>query len=195
MKNRQESIQEFLDLNQKIWIVEFDAVDFKSTLPQLFEIPESIFHQNAIEYLWTFLQEFLQNSSIAFILRSGCSVKDNLASQVDLALVGYWDNYNYAIPLWTLQDLLLGFEIIEKKNFVILDEEPLLFIDRLNKNQLSFKDNKTYIIFEENVFRKEKIFLEINNKNIFITEYFNELDFFERVARTSIPEIDKDFDL
>jgi len=194
MNDTQDSIQEFLDLNHKIWIVEFDATDFQSSLPQLLEIPSTIFQQKAIEYLWTFLQEFLQNTAIAFILRPIDSEKDNLVSQADLALIGHWNNKNYSIPLWTMQDLLLGFEIIEEESFVILDEEPLLFIDILKKYQPSFEDNETLIVLEENIFKNQKIFLEINDRIIFITEYFNELDFFDRIARTVIPEIDNDSD-
>ncbi|WP_455463170.1 hypothetical protein [Candidatus Hodarchaeum mangrovi] len=195
MKDKQDSIQEFLDLNHKIWIVEFDSTDFISSLPQILEIPSKIFRQKAIEYLWTFLQKFLQNSTIAFILRSDDSTKDNLASQVDLALIGYWNNKYYGIPLWIMQDLLLGFEIIEEEKFIILDKESLFFIDSSNDYKTSFNDNETLIIVEENIFKKQKMFLEINNKNILITEYFNELDFFERIARTVIPEIDNDLDL
>ncbi|WP_455141881.1 hypothetical protein [Candidatus Hodarchaeum mangrovi] len=195
MKDKQDSIQEFLDLNHKIWIVEFDSTDFISSLPQILEIPSKIFRQKAIEYLWTFLQKFLQNSTIAFILRSDDSTKDNLASQVDLALIGYWNNKYYGIPLWIMQDLLLGFEIIEEEKFIILDKESLFFIDSSNDYKTSFNDNETLIIVEENIFKKQKMFLEINNKNILITEYFNEIDFFERIASTVIPEIDNDLDL
>lgn len=195
MKDKQDSIQEFLDLNHKIWIVEFDSTDFISSLPQILEIPSKIFRQKAIEYLWTFLQKFLQNLAIAFILRSDDSTKDNLASQVDLALIGYWNNKYYGIPLWIMQDLLLGFEIIEEEKFIILDKESLFFIDSSNDYKTSFNDNETLIIVEENIFKKQKMFLEINNKNILITEYFNEIDFFERIASTVIPEIDNDLDL
>ena len=76
------------------------------------------------ENFWAFLRLFLQNCKISFILRPFYLKKSN-PDRVELALLGCWENKQFAIPLWIMKDLLLGFEIISSDNFIILDSEPL----------------------------------------------------------------------
>ena len=119
----QQSINDYLDLRHRIWFVELEIGDFGASVANLLELPQEIYDLRIKENFWAFLRLFLQNCEISFIFRPFYLNNSN-PDRVELALLGYWENKQFAIPLWIMKDLLLGFEIISSDNFIILDSEP-----------------------------------------------------------------------
>ncbi|MHA2243518.1 MAG: hypothetical protein ACXADY_00980 [Candidatus Hodarchaeales archaeon] len=196
MKNkfRQQSINDYLGLRHRAWFVEFEIGDFGASIANLFELPQEIFETRAKIFFWDFLKVFLLKSEIGFILRHP-KPNDSNFDTVDLALIGCWDNRQFAIPLWIIKDLLLGFEIIPAENFTVLDSEPLnwsqMILADCNKNNSSSNEKPDLFILNDDFFQGQKIYFKLEGGRIVVSKYFNELDFFDRIAKTIIPEIDE----
>ena len=80
------------------------------------------------------MNSFLQKCAISFILRKP-NLEDSKFDRIELALLGYWEKRQYAIPLWIMKDLLLGFDVISDDHFEILDSEPLTWSQGKIDNQ------------------------------------------------------------
>lgn len=193
-KLKQQSIHDYLGLGHRIWFLEFEVGDFGASIANLFELPLEVYKMRAKTFFWAFLQVFLQKVEISFILRQSIQ-KDSSFDRIDLALLGYWENNQFAIPLWIMKDLLLGFEVIPAEHFVILDSEPLTWsrpISITNKHiDSSRKEEFDIIILSDDFFQGQKIYFRLEGGHIVISQYLNELEFFDRIARTNIPEIDE----
>ena len=121
LKNQSsQSIHDYMDFPHRIWTVEFEISDFGASLTSLLELPLQIYILDSKSFFWSFMKQFLQNCQISFILRKYDSADDC----IELALIGFWETKQIAIPLWILNENLLGFEIITL-NFTILDSETL----------------------------------------------------------------------
>ncbi len=196
MKNklRQQSINDYLGLRHRAWFVEFEIGDFGASIANLFELPKGIYETRAKTFFWDFLKVFLLKSDIGFILRHP-NPNDSNFDIVDLALIGCWDNKQFAIPLWIMKDLLLGFEVISAENFTILDSEPLNWSQTIsvdsNKNNSSDDEKLDLFILSDDFFQGQKIYFKLEGGRIVVSKYFNELEFFDRIAKTTIPEIDE----
>ena len=189
----QRSINNYLNLSYRTWIIELEIGDFGASIANLLELPLKIYESNAKAHFWTFLQIFLRKCEIGFILKQSKG-RFSSSDTINLALIGYWEDKRYAIPLWFLNELLLGFEIIHTDECSILDSEPLSCNLETNfyTNEISKLDKiPEILLFEDDLFQGKKIFLKINKGNISVSEYFDELGFLERIAQTEIPEIDK----
>ena len=114
----QQSINAFLNLRHQTWFLELEKADFKTTIAGFLELPQEIYDSRAATFFWTFVKQFLLRCKIGFILRSN-------PTRVALAILGYWQNKQFTIPLWKINDLLLGFKLISSENFIILDSEPI----------------------------------------------------------------------
>jgi hypothetical protein len=137
------------------------------------------------------MKQFIQNCEISFILRKYNSSEEEC---IELALIGLWENQQIAIPLWILNEKLLGFEIILPSKFSILDSEPLIWNSpSLRSNQTNFSQisEEKVTILAEDIFKNDKIFFKIYRNEISISEHYNEVDFFERIASIIIPELDE----
>ncbi|MHA1214730.1 MAG: hypothetical protein ACTSPG_05500 [Candidatus Hodarchaeales archaeon] len=189
---RQVSINEFLNLNNRSWIIELDAQDFTSTLSKLMDIPLEIYKQNLKAFFLQFLRYFLQEASIAFILRHYEGDKITSEPHIDLAITGHWEKKNIAIPLWIMRDLLMGFEVLKNEDFSIIDSEILTnqsFYGEINT--LNPSNHNIMVVLEDEIFQGSKLCLEINNGDIYFSKYFNDTLFLERIANTTIPELDE----
>jgi hypothetical protein len=194
IKNNQHSIHEFLELPHRVWHLEFESNDFGASLASLLELPLKIYEKDNKRIFWSFIKEFLSQCSISFILREYTS-DENMHNNIELALIGYWENKQMAIPLWILKDILIGFEIISSEEFSFLDSEPLKWNPSQQSSGLQGKFPQTkgtkIIVFDDEIFKESKIFFKINKGEISVSEHFNELEFFHRIAQTIIPELDE----
>lgn len=188
----QQSINDYLDLTNKVWLVEFEATDFGASLSKILELPLTIYKKNVKTHFWAFLKVFLQKCEIGFILKQ--SINDNPGlGTINLALIGYWEEKQYAIPLWILKDILLGFEIIKSNSFLILDSRTHTWAQSIliSNNNKSIDENSSLILLNEDFFIGQKIYLKLDKGQIFVSDYFNELEFFKRIAQTEIPNLDE----
>ncbi|MFX0182596.1 MAG: hypothetical protein ACFE95_05885 [Candidatus Hodarchaeota archaeon] len=184
----QQSINDYLDLANKAWLVEFEATDFGASLSKILELPPRIYNANVKSHFWAFLKIFLQKCEISFILRY--STKPFSGSEViHLGLIGYWDGKQYAIPLWIFKDMLLGFELVTS-NFMILDSEPLTWSvpALITKETNPLVKNPSHVILKDDIFVNQKIYFTLDKGQISIADYSGEFEFFERIAQTKIPE-------
>ena len=191
-KNTNITIQDYLELFHKSWMVEFDVSDFGASLSALFELPLQIYASQAKDFFLRFINELLRKASISFIQRKS---KITAKNSINLALVGYWNQAQFAIPLWILDDVLFGFEILSEQNYKILDSFRLEYLsfDSSIINQYDVLDKEIYFSSLSNsLFNKNTIYFEIHQASISIANnlYSSELAFFERIANTIIPEID-----
>ncbi|MFX0205935.1 MAG: hypothetical protein ACFFDT_08100 [Candidatus Hodarchaeota archaeon] len=188
----QQSINDYLDLTNKVWLVEFEVTDFGASLSKILELPLTIYKENVKAHFWAFLKVFLQKCEIGFILKQSIIKSSNLGT-INLALIGYWEEKQYAIPLWILKDILLGFEIIASDSFLILDSEPHYWSQPiLISNKIKpIDENSSLILFSEDIFIGQKIYFKLDKGQIFVSDYFNELEFFKRIAQTEIPDLDE----
>ncbi len=192
IKDNQQSIHDFLELPHRAWFLEFEISDFGASLSSILELPHKMYKKDNKRIFWSFIKEFLSQCSISFILRKYTST-NNIHNNIELALIGYWEKIQMAIPLWILNELLLGFEIISAEEYSILDSEPLRwdFLGQYKQYKISSQNSQSYFVFlDDELFKDNKMFFKINNGKISISEYFNELEFFERIAQTIIPELD-----
>jgi hypothetical protein len=194
-KLKQLSIHDYLGLGHqsKIWFMEFAISDFDASLSKLLELPQEIYQTRKRTFFLAFMNSFLQRCEIGFILRN----LDSKVEQIELALLGYWEESYYAIPLWIMNDLLLGFEVIPYEQFKILDSELLTWPQRKNditNQKLSLRSTESnLIILDDDFFQRQnqKIYFKLQGSTINLSRYFNELELFDRIARTKIPEIDE----
>ena len=184
-----QSIQDFLKLDLHSWLVEFDVSDFGASLSALFELPHAIYRSQARDFFWRFLTRFCEDCSICFIQLTH-------QNTVDLALLGTWKNQILAIPLWILNDTLIGFEILSSANFSVLDSFSLNFDSPFNRLPQDTTKNNKFLVLDNDVFYGNTLYLKIINDSLLLSDYqqIDELAFFERIASTFIPEIDENSD-
>ncbi|MHA1941915.1 MAG: hypothetical protein ACW97P_09330 [Candidatus Hodarchaeales archaeon] len=188
------SIQDYLKLFHKAWMVEFDVRDFGASVSTLYELPLQIYASQAQDFFLVFINIFLNNASISFIQKKGSIIEPNKIN-IDLAIVGYWNNEQYAIPLWILEETLFGFEIISGDNYEIRDSFQLewtSFNSHLSCQHWVSDEEIQFSTLSNSLFNKNAIYFEINKSKISIAnhQYSSELAFFEKIANTMIPEID-----
>ncbi|MFX0014773.1 MAG: hypothetical protein ACFFB2_00765 [Promethearchaeota archaeon] len=193
-KFKQHSIHDYLELGTRVWILEFEIGDFGASIAKLFELPQEIYDSRKKSFFWTFIKSFLQTCEIGFIIRQS-NPRNSEYDTIELTLLGYWETKRYAIPLWILKDLLLGFEVISVDYFQILDSEPLIWNHRnfltIDWNYSLKNTEPTRIVYDDELFQGQKIYFKLEGNHIKISRYFNEVEFFDRIARTIIPEIDE----
>jgi hypothetical protein len=192
-QTKQNSINEFLDLGQRAWFVELEIGDFGASIANLLELPQVIFEQRPKVNFWAFLQLFLQNCDISFILRQPYLDSPD-SERIELALLGYWNDKHLAIPLWIIKNLLMGFEIITEEQYIILDSEPLNWSPYVLHNKWwssSRNSNKYCIYLTDDIFQGHKIYFKIEKGRIEVSNYFDEVKFFSRIAMTSLPQSDE----
>ncbi len=188
-----QSIHKYLNLFHRPWYVEFGCEDFGASLSLLLELPISIFNNQAKDFFLGFLDTFLQKCSISFILRD----PSNLC-YIDLALTGFWNSKKIAIPLWILNDTLIGFEIIQDEDrYQILDSFPLFWqtpVTQQTTEILIGPEIMENIVLDDDVFCGNSIYLKIEQKLIMIADIHpsDDLKFFEKIASAVIPEIDNE---
>ncbi|MCK4847917.1 MAG: hypothetical protein KAT16_02720, partial [Candidatus Heimdallarchaeota archaeon] len=103
MKNhysRTQSIHNYLDLHHRPWFVELEVKDFGASISSLLDLPISVYNTQAKDFFLAFIDEFLKKCSISFVLRD--------IGHIDLAITGYWKMKRIAIPLWIMNDTLIG---------------------------------------------------------------------------------------
>ena len=115
---------------------------------------------------------------------------------IDLAIIGHWDNKECAIPLWIMNDILIGFEILSDDHYIIIDTSPLNWQSpSLPKWELNYPedDNAETYVLNTDLFQNNTLYLKIAGGNLFVSDFNKneELKFFERIASTIIPEIDE----
>lgn len=172
--------------------MEFESNDFGASLTSILELPPPIYALNKKMHFWAFMQCFLEACEISFIFHQ-YEQNEQLKNSIELALIGSWNYKKYAIPLWILNDTLLGFEIISSKEYIILDSEPLNWNLQINPDKThvcSELNNYNVIVLEDNLFHKQKMCLKINSGEIFVSEFYNELELFERIALTEFSNLD-----
>ncbi|MFX1505140.1 MAG: hypothetical protein ACFFDC_03405 [Promethearchaeota archaeon] len=194
-KMRQYSIHDYLGLGHqaKTWFLEFEVGDFGVSIAKLLQLPQEIYQSRKKTFFLAFMNYFLQTSEVSFILRKP-SLDDPKFDRIELALLGSWEERQYAIPLWILKDLLLGFEVVSPKQFEILDSEPLTWFQQkttTHKQKISLPSEPNLVILDDDFFQGEKIYFKLKGNNISVSRYFNEIEFFDRIARANIPEIDE----
>jgi hypothetical protein len=179
------SIHDYLNLDIYSWFVEFDVRDFGASLSSLLELPLPIYLSQARDFFWKFLSKFAVNCSIAFILR-------NDQDSVDLALLGIWDDRQLAIPLWIVNDTLIGFEIITSLDFSVLDSSPLKFESPFDQFT-TIRLHEEFYTLNSDVSISSVLHFRISDNCIHLSDYQQDYDlaFFEKIASTSIPELDK----
>jgi len=188
----QNSIYDYLDLPHRTWCVEFESNDFGVSLTSILELPPSIYALNKKMHFWVFMQRFLEACEISFIFHQ-YEQNEPIKDSIELALIGSWNYKQYAIPLWILNDTLLGFEIISSEDYIILDSEPLTWNLQINPDKThvySELNNYKIIVLEDNLFHKQKMCLKIKWREIFVSEFYNELKLFERIAQTEFSNLD-----
>jgi hypothetical protein len=191
---KQFSINDYLGLRYqaKVWFLEFEVDDFGASITKLLELPQEIYQARKKTFFLSFMNSFLQRCEISFILRKP-TLDDSKFDRIELALLGHWEDSQFAIPLWIMKDLLLGFEIIPNEHFDVLDSEPLTWF----QGKINFKTSKpnstesNFIILNDDFFQGHKIYFKLEGNTLNVSRYFNELDFFDRIARANIPEIDE----
>ncbi|MFX0123126.1 MAG: hypothetical protein ACFFAE_05770 [Candidatus Hodarchaeota archaeon] len=190
----QQSIHEYLDLSHRAWFLEFDIRDFRASISDLLEFPQEIYETRIKTFFLTFISSFLQRCEIGFIHRK-LNLSDSEFDSIDLALIGYWEKSQHAIPLWIMKDLLLGFEVIPNEHFEILDSEPLTWSQGIsvtkNQRNASSLPESNLAIVNDDFFQGQKTYFKLEGNTINLSRYFNELEFFDRIARAKIPEIDE----
>ncbi|MFW9905907.1 MAG: hypothetical protein ACFFFH_16415 [Candidatus Thorarchaeota archaeon] len=194
-KMKQFSIHDYLGLGYqaKTWFLEFDVGDFKAPIAKLLQLPQEIYQSRKKTFFLAFMNSFLQTCEVSFILRKP-RLDDPKIDRIELALLGSWEGRQHAIPLWILKDLLLGFEVISSEQYEILDSEPLTWLQQkttTSKQKISLSLDPNLIILDDDFFQGEKIYFKLEDNTITISRYFNEMEFFDRIARASIPEIDE----
>jgi len=195
-QSNQLSIHDYLDLPHKTWFVEFEISDFGASLPLILELPPKIYEQDNKMIFWSFSKEFLLKCKIGFILRKYTSHND-FHEDIELALIGGWENNQIAIPLWILHDVLLGFEVITANTYLVLDSESLQWNSPYSDRQSECdSQNKQCNVemYDSELFQNRKLNFKINNGRISLSEHYNELEFFERIAQAVIPELDESTD-
>ena len=186
----QHSIQDYLKLTDQSWVVEFEIFDFGASLTSFLELPPIIYAMNPKAHFWAFMRSFLMNCEIGFIQRP---IRASSDDYIEMALVGWCNKEQVAIPLWILHERLLGFEVISFPEFDILDSLPLNWITKTlpdQSDQLFIPTTREEIMFQDDIFMKHKLFLRIVKKNIFLSTEIDEHEFFQRIAETDIPELD-----
>ena len=180
-----QSIRDYLNLDLHSWLVEFDVSDFGASLSTLFELPLAVYLSQAKDFFWNFLSHFFTDCSISFILRTDQDI-------VDLALLGRWKNQNLAIPLWIMNDTLIGFEILPSVNYSVIDSYPLNFESPFTQISQDTKNVKVSVLNDE-LHDGNMVYLKIINNSLILSDYqqIDELAFFERIASMVIPEIDE----
>ena len=185
-----QSIHSYLDLLHRPWYVEFGCEDFGASLSSLLELPISVYNNQAKDFFLAFLDKVLQKCSISFILRD--------PGHIDLAITGYWKKKKIAIPLWIMNNTLIGFEVIsEEHQFKILDSFTLHWknpiIQQTNKIVTKTETNINFVL-ENDIFCGDMIYLKIEGSRLMIAnkDRSDDLKFFERIASAVIPEIDDD---
>ncbi len=188
--SKTESIHNYLDLIHRPWVVEFGCKDFGASLSSLLELPISVYNNQAKDFFLAFIDILLHKCSISFILRD--------PDHIDLAITGYWKMKKIAIPLWILNDTLIGFEIIpDEGQFKILDSFPLHWqtpvLQQTSKIVTRSEVNKLFVL-DNDFFCGDTIYLKIEKCEIMIANInpSDDLKFFERIASAVIPEIDDD---
>ncbi|UCG89538.1 MAG: hypothetical protein JSU57_03435 [Candidatus Heimdallarchaeota archaeon] len=193
---KQLSIHEYLDLGNhaKKWFLEFEVGDFGASITKLLELPQKIYDTRRKTFFLAFISSFFQRCEVSFILRKP-NLFDSNFDRIDLALLGYWEKRQYAIPLWIMNDLLLGFEVISNEYFEILDSEPLTWFHGIlsakNQKNSSPITEANLVMLSDDFFQGQKIYFKLEGSTINVSRYFNELEFFDRIARAKIPEIDE----
>ena len=196
MKNhysKVQSIHKYLNLFYRPWYVELGCEDFGASISSLLELPISIYNDQAKEFFLVFLEDFLHKCAISFILKD----PSNLC-YVDLAFTGFWNMKRIAIPLWILNDTLIGFDIIQDEGqFQILDSFPLHWQTQVTQQTSKIHDRSETgekIVLDVDIFCGKTIYLKIEQHSIMITNInpLDDLKFFERIASAFIPEIDND---
>jgi len=180
-----QSIRDYLNLDVHSWMVEFDASDFGRHLSTLFELPLPIYLSQAGDFFWKFLTHYFQDCAISFIQKIH-------QESVNLALLGHWNNRQLAIPLWIMNDTLIGFEILSSEKYSVIDSFPLNFESAFDQITPNTKSNNYYALDNE-LYHGNVLYLKIINDSIILSDYqqIDELAFFERIASTMIPEIDE----
>ncbi len=193
-KLKQQSIHDYLELGHRIWFLEFEIGDFGVSIANLLELPQEIYDSRKKSFFWVFMKSFLQDCEISFIFRKWNPIDPNFDT-IDLALIGSWETKKLAIPLWIWKDLLLGFEVIPADCFQILDSETLIWSQNISmsieQSNSSRNTTSSQIVFTDDFFQGQKIYFKLEKNHIKITRYFNKVEFFDRIARTKIPEIDE----
>ncbi len=179
------SIRDYLNLDLNPWLVEFDVLDFSASLSSLFELPLPVYMIQAKEFFWKFIASFFSTCSIAFIQRIH-------QDMVDLALLGHWNNEQLAIPLWIMNDTLIGFEILSYRNYSVIDSSLLKFKPSFHQTH-NKSHKKDHYVMDNELFNGNRLYLKIINNSLLISDYnhIDDLAFFERIASTIIPELDK----
>ncbi|MHA1541753.1 MAG: hypothetical protein ACTSQH_02110 [Candidatus Hodarchaeales archaeon] len=188
-----QSIHKYLNLFHRPWYVEFSCEDFGASLSSLLELPISIFNDQEKDFFLGFLNTFLEKCSISFILRDPSNL-----GHIDLALTGFWNMKKIAIPLWILNETLVGFEIIQdESHYQILDSFPLYWktpVSHQTTGGYTRSETNEKIVLDTDIFCGNTIYLKIKQKNIMISNINpqDDLQFFKRIASAVIPEIDDD---
>ncbi|MFX1538273.1 MAG: hypothetical protein ACFFDI_29115, partial [Promethearchaeota archaeon] len=193
---KQLSIHDYLGLGDqaKIWFLEFEVGDFGASITNLLELPQEIYQTRKKTFFLAFMNFFLQRCEISFILRKP-DLDDSKFDRIELALLGHWEERQYAIPLWIMKDLLLGFEVIPDEHYEVLDSEPLTWSqnksDVQNQKSAYSSTESNLVLLNDDFFQGQKIYFKLEGSSINVSRYFNELELFDRIARANIPEIDE----
>ena len=188
--SKTQSIHSYLDLLHRPWYVEFGCEDFGASLSSLLELPISVYNNQAKDFFLAFIDKVLHKCSISFILRE--------PGHIDLAITGYWKKKKIAIPLWIMNDTLIGFEVIpEEHQYKILDSFPLHWKNPVIQQTSYFvtkSETTEKIVLDNDIFCADTIYLKIEKNYLMIAniDFSNDLKFFERIASVVIPEIDDD---
>ena len=158
-----QSIHKYLNLFHRPWYVEFSCEDFGASLSSLLELPISIFNDQEKDFFLGFLNTFLEKCSISFILRDPSNL-----GHIDLALTGFWNMKKIAIPLWILNETLVGFEIIQDEgHYQILDSFPLYWktpVSHQTTGGYTRSETNEKIVLDTDIFCGNTIYLKIKQK-------------------------------
>jgi len=190
-ESNQKSIHEYLDLSHRAWFLEFEMRDFGPSVTKFLELPQEIYQTRQKAFFLAFMNSFLQKCAISFILRKP-NLEDSKFDRIELALLGYWERRQYAIPLWIMREILLGFDVISDNYFEILDSEPLTWSQgKIDNQKISVLTESTLAFLTDDFFQGKKIYFKLEGSYISVSRYFNELELLDRIARAKIPEIDE----
>ena len=206
MKNKtnqqldQYSITDYLALGHRKWYIEMDTSDFGASVARILDIPIEIYNLNRKIHFWAFINDFLKNSAISFIFRESIQPNGIADHYIELALIGTWEGREFAIPLWIMEDLLLiGFEVLQDLEFSIIDANPLRWYTSPFSKASHLKIHKDipeYVILSQDIFLGDKIYLILETVNnacqlTITTDFFRELELFDRITQIDIPELDE----
>ena len=183
-----QSIHNYLELLHRQWYVELDVRDFRASISSLLQLPIPVYDNQARDFFLTFLNNLLLKCSICFIQRE--------TGHIDLALIGNWNTQQLAIPLWIINDELMGFDFLPiNEKYEILDSFPLIWknpIEEITTNPQTRTIKTESFVIDNDLFISNTVNLRIEMNSIVIanTNPIDELKFFERIASTIIPEID-----